>query len=111
MSLTSRNVFILVHGTWARKSAWTKRGSVFRTLLRTHDDDCEIRRISWRGRNREGDREHGVERLKAFIREQIRLHPDANHFVVAHSHGGNVAAAAATDADICHHLSGLVCFN
>ena len=111
MSGASRNVFILVHGTWARNSDWTKPGSAFQTLLTNHASGCEISRISWRGRNREGDREQGVEQLKASIKEQFDLHPNAKHFVVAHSHGGNIAATAVADPEISRHLAGLVCFN
>jgi hypothetical protein len=40
---------------------------------------------------------------------QVREYPNAHHFVVAHSHGGNVAMYALADESLASRVSGVVC--
>src|SRR4051794_35949670 len=113
--MADRIVVTLVHGTFAPEAAWTKEGSKLRAAIveafaprRVHFD-----RVVWRGwlgtgvNNGHRFRLAGGERL----RRQIRDDPDpaAARFIVAHSHGGNVAMYAMRDPAVRARITGVVC--
>lgn len=92
-------VVTLVHGTWAQDAAWTREGSQFCIHL---DDELRKRgaasvrftRCNWPAGDSHEDRRVGSILLHKHLRRQVREFPaseDNLHFVVAHSHGGNVA--------------------
>lgn len=83
---------ILVHGTWARRSAWVFEGSSIVKKLQHEFPGSSIHRFMWSGHNRFEARQRAAESLQARI---LSLGPDAVVYLVSHSHGGNVAWIAA----------------
>lgn len=82
--------FILIHGTWGRRSRWTeRRSSIYAGLQR--EFKVPVERFEWSGHNSHRGRIKAAtrlaQRLKDYDRQRVVL--------VAHSHGGNVAIAAA----------------
>lgn len=84
----------VVHGTWGSRSGWTREGQspLIDSLRQRFGDSVRIARLSWSGAN------HQAARRKAAAELAQRLAVDAEHgrdsFVIAHSHGGNVALQA-----------------
>jgi len=70
-----------------------------------------IRRFPWSGANRNSDRIEAGKRLAAALKENLASYPDAAHFVIAHSHGGNLALYALNDPRLQQGLSGIICMN
>lgn len=63
-----------------------------------------FRMFNWSAANRFAARRAAAEELRRELEQSLTEHPDADHFVVAHSHGGNIALAALTS-----RLSGALC--
>ncbi|HEV2296879.1 MAG TPA: hypothetical protein VGR35_23770 [Tepidisphaeraceae bacterium] len=96
----------LVHGTWAPRTAWARRDSrLCRRLREEFGPRMQVRRVIWSGRN-----QHSA-RLEAAEHEHLERHlgkvPDVRHFVIAHSHGGNVALLAAHRLEEPERLAGI----
>ncbi|MEA3004614.1 MAG: hypothetical protein QOH81_3402 [Sphingomonadales bacterium] len=94
--METRDCIILVHGTWGQESNWTKAGSpLFRTLDRMPGASHEIRHFEWSGRNCHAARRRAASDLARSLRSE-----DMDEFrhihLLGHSHGGNVALAAAS---------------
>ena len=70
--------------------------------------DVEFREFGWAGTNTHVARTDGGAALAEFIRAGRDRHPDARHFVIAHSHGGNVALYAMRDAAAREAVDGIV---
>jgi hypothetical protein len=104
---------VLVHGTWPRgiiraiipgwstifgaNSTWFDAGSAFRTQLsKTAGDnvDVEITSFLWSGSNSILERAEAARRFAAYLISTIEKQPDAQHVIIGHSHGGNVALRA-----------------
>lgn len=91
-------VVTLVHGTFARGAPWTKEGSILRQEIAAElgrsEQDVIFDVFEWSGRNTHKARVKAGYELADHIRAlRIRV-PQCAHFVVAHSHGGNVAILA-----------------
>lgn len=102
------SVVTLVHGTWAGRSEWTLEGSHFRTRLENQLGSIEFRRVQWSGRNWARDRLEAGEQLRAQLKETLSQRPDARHFIIAHSHGGNAVMYALQDAQLRRRVAGVV---
>lgn len=87
------SVITLVHGTFAPDAAWTRPDSALSTSLRKAG--CHVTRFVWSGRNSHRARAGAAHGLAEHLRQQLTEHPRARHWVIAHSHGGNVALHAA----------------
>lgn len=104
-----RAVVTLVHGTWARNAGWPKEGSILRReVTAALGAGTTFRRFRWSGRNRHRARLGAARELQAYLRQGFELHPDAEHFIIAHSHGGNVVTYALADPQIRNRLAGVV---
>ena len=102
----------LVHGTFARGAPWTRSGSRLASALHAGlDGPVEVDHCDWSGGNSASAREDGARRLAAHLREAALRHPDAKRFVVAHSHGGNVALYAMRDGEVARLTQGVVCLS
>lgn len=102
---------ILIHGTWPRgplksamppvvetadKKLWYEPDSSFATeIARYAGAPIYFESLIWSGRNALADRFEAAERLAQRLRVLASEHPDRRRFVVAHSHGGNIALAGA----------------
>jgi pimeloyl-ACP methyl ester carboxylesterase len=105
-------VVTLVHGTWARRTSWTVRDSpLCKTLLRAADAPVLFQRFVWSGRNSISARRGAVRGLVEHLHSVIGQWPNARHYVVAHSHGGNVAFQALGDPVLNERVRGLVCLS
>src|SRR5215471_8094606 len=105
-------VVTLVHGTWATRAAWTRKNSPLCSALRQRLR-CEVilRRCLWTGNNTFRARTKGSERLSNCLNRGFNTYPDAFHFVIAHSHGGNIALQAMQDRALHSRIAGLVCLS
>jgi hypothetical protein len=107
--MPTQYVITLVHGTWAPNAAWTRPGSPLRASLEAAlDGGVRFRRLLWTGRNRQADRADAASRTRRVLNAGIRAYPDASHFVIAHSHGGNIVRAALQDAELQQRVAGVV---
>lgn len=92
------HVVTLVHGTWAKKAGWTQPGSALRCRLKTAlGADAEIRVFPWSARNSFAARSHDSHELRKYLSEGLHLFPQAEHSIIAHSHGGNLILSALED--------------
>lgn len=104
-----------MHGTFSPNAAWTKEDSDFyRALQNQLDGETIHRRIEWRGflgscaNNGHDYRIAGGRKLAEALKASFREFPDAEHWVIAHSHGGNVAFYALRNPEVAHRLDGIV---
>lgn len=91
----------LVHGTWASNAQWTHEDSSLRRELERRAGALGMRvdfSIStWSGSNGMESRARATEQLRAHLASSISQNPTAPHFVIAHSHGGNIALRSIED--------------
>lgn len=92
-------IVVLVHGTWASDSAWTRDDSLLRKRI-NHEFESEVEflRFRWSGRNAHNARIKAGKKLGRLI---SRLTKDGTSTVnlIAHSHGGNVCCYALREPD------------
>lgn len=105
----ARYVFTLVHGTWARcwlskvmtkmsgSAQWYEDDSTFRSRLASDLPNSIFIRSDWSGGNSVTARLEAAKSLALDLKQRIIDYPDAHHFVIAHSHGGNIACYALRD--------------
>ena len=98
----------LVHGTWPNPHGWVSARSFLRRELASRLGDVTFREFSWAGTNRHAARTEGGASLARFIRDGHDEYPGARHFVIAHSHGGNVALYAMRDPVAREAVDGIV---
>lgn len=67
--------------------------------------------FGWWGANSVHGRWRAAADLRRHLEEQMARYPAARHFVIAHSHGGNVALHAVQSDVIKQHLAGVVCLS
>jgi hypothetical protein len=111
METRPKAVVTLVHGTWARNAKWTKAGS----SLFSHLEECLpkpaiVTGFSWSGKNSARARKRASEELCAHLRRMVEENPQAAHFVIGHSHGGNVALKAVAEGQMFETVS-LICLS
>jgi alpha-beta hydrolase superfamily lysophospholipase len=106
--VAAKFVVTLVHGTWADTRGWVAPGSFLRRELDRRLDHLTFRAFAWSGRNTHAARTEAGASLAQFIRDGHVRYPDAHHFVVAHSHGGNVALYAMRDPAARDAVTGIV---
>lgn len=106
-SLTYR--ITLIHGTGARGAPWTQDHSRLANALKAElDGAVTIERCDWSGWNTAGAREAGAGRLVAHLLAQGHKPLTERRFVVAHSHGGNIALYALRDPAAAAVVDGVV---
>lgn len=101
-------VFILVHGTFARDADWVNdpQSPLRQRLEKLGDVEFEI--FKWTGGNTDADRFAGAEDLQQAIRPVVQQSPGAKHFIIGHSHGGNVILRALDGFSDAAHIDGVV---
>lgn len=103
-------VVTLVHGTWGRgmfcpsgDAPWTTEESTLCKSLKAPEHlgpSTIFRRFRWSGKNRHKARSKAANELHDYLARNFNSWPKAKHFVVAHSHGGNIALYAMNDANL-----------
>jgi len=106
-----RAVFTLVHGTWARRARWMEPDSDLRKAVAAVSGPARFERFVWSGSNSVRARQRAVRRLIDQLRRAFVEWPDAQHFIIAHSHGGNIALQSMSDDDVSRRVSGVVCLS
>jgi Alpha/beta hydrolase family len=110
-----RNVHFVVttvHGTFASRAAWPDADSPLGRYLREHlPGSVEIRPFRWSGANGFRKREAAAHALREHLLRAMNDEPGAVHFVIAHSHGGNIAMLAAGEQSVEKRLAGIVCLS
>jgi hypothetical protein len=105
-------VIILVHGTWARRAPWLNQSSLLcKTLCEKLPEPIKIVPFEWTGRNSNEARQRAGKNLEWLIRKLVNDHPTAKHFIVAHSHGGNIALYALRDPALQGRVTGVICLS
>lgn len=97
-------VITLVHGTFGRlpwrDAAWTGSESTLRRrFVHGLSEDVVFVPFRWSGMNWPAARYRAAGRLRMHFDEIAARYPGRRHFVVAHSHGGNVALYAVRDGE------------
>lgn len=68
-----------------------------------------VSKFTWSGLNGLRARRNAAYRLREKLAEDLRQSPEARHFVVAHSHGGNIAMYALRVPELAERISGIIC--
>jgi hypothetical protein len=105
-----QGILHLVHGTFARDAEWIHPDSpLAQTISHSLGDNVHIEPFNWSGDNSHTARETAGIALADKIRNCNRGNPGLPQYIVAHSHGGNVAAYALSDSDTRANVSGVAC--
>ena len=104
-------VITLVHGTWGRHTPWTNVTSPLCRALLDLGDRVALVPFGWSGRNRAEARSRASEQLRVRLAELVARYPGASHYVIAHSHGGNIALYALRDWHLSDRIAGIVCLS
>jgi len=101
----------LVHGTWGRNSPWIQENSDFRKhLVDKLDGPVSFSDVPWSGDNSHVARKEGACKVARHLEREFEEKPNAKHFLVAHSHGGNASLYALRDNEpLAEQLEGLIC--
>jgi pimeloyl-ACP methyl ester carboxylesterase len=85
---------VLVHGTYARRARWTSPQGEFTKRLTEAIGPCNVSRLLWSGDNSHRQRLDAARVMSEWIQNQTVSHI----YLVGHSHGGTIAAMAATSS-------------
>ena len=100
----------LVHGTFAKDAEWIHPDSpLAETVSHSLGDNAHIEPFNWSGDNSHKARETAGIALADKIRNCNQRNPGSPQYIVAHSHGGNVAAYALSDSDVSANVIGVAC--
>jgi pimeloyl-ACP methyl ester carboxylesterase len=92
----SQPIFVLVHGTWARRASWTLLSSPMSMALRDEWPAAQIYRFNWTGVNGARHRLAASEALAEGLSDLQRRYPNSSIVAMGHSHGGTVLSWAVT---------------
>lgn len=114
-----RRVVTLVHGTWARgffnlrsRIGWYEPdGPLCAALWDGPEGHTLIHRFTWSGQNRVSAREDAIRKLQGELTELVNKHDNAAHFVLGHSHGGNIILSALRDSFLAERVAGVACLS
>jgi hypothetical protein len=102
----------LVHGTFARDAGWVQPDAPLsahlRKVLGEAGEGAHVVLFNWSGGNSVFARAKAARDLVLHLEALQDHYPEARHYVVAHSHGGNVALYAASLLQK-RKLSGIAC--
>lgn len=91
----------LIHGTFARGAPWTQEGSpLWKDLQNRFKCSALIDRFDWSGDNTMIARVEAASELARHLDELKARFPSAKQYLVAHSHGGNVALYATEQTQV-----------
>jgi hypothetical protein len=94
------------------EATWIEPDSRFSALLGERlGPTVHIYPFRWSGRNGIKARARASVALAEHIARVAAKHPDAHHYVIAHSHGGNVLAKALSTSKLADKVHGTVCLS
>lgn len=89
---TAKELFIIVHGTWAQQESWAQPGGdFFENLWNNVGHNASISSYSWSGKNSNTERQRAAHTLATQLN---KLPKDTSIRLIAHSHGANVCFLA-----------------
>lgn len=101
---------ITIHGTWAQNAPWTKDDSLLsHHLHREFGQQVQLLNFDWSGKNSWASRIDASKKLNQFISSTL-IDKSIPYFLIAHSHGGNIAIGATT-VDLDKKPDGIICLN
>jgi hypothetical protein len=107
-SLPPRFVIHTVHGTFAKRADWIEKDSgLCRTLRRQLGWRARIEPFRWSGANSIKQRTAAADDFRRHLFDKLDEFPQAQHMVIAHSHGGNVAFWAIKDEYLAKRILGV----
>jgi hypothetical protein len=101
-------VFTLVHGTWGWNADFLRSESILQQTIRETFSDAKFEKFSWSGLNSHSARVIAANSLVENLKNIVDENPDADHYLITHSHGGNVALYAQRQYSPVQ-LKGIVC--
>ena len=106
-------VVTLIHGTWGADTHWTKPDSVLHTHLRNvfGKDSIYFYRFEWKGSNSILTRSSASSELAKRLKRLLLKFPNARHFLIAHSHGGNIAYYTLRESALSQSIAGVICLS
>jgi pimeloyl-ACP methyl ester carboxylesterase len=106
-------VVVAVHGTWASGAPWAQANSFLHTSLTSaFDQRLHWLNFDWSGTNSHRARHAAASELRAKLEQIATNYPKARIFVIAHSHGGNIALMAlASSGRLRSRIHGVVCLS
>jgi Serine aminopeptidase, S33 len=111
-TMTPDLVVTLVHGTWARRADWTMTSSpLCAAICEAAHGPVKFEPFLWSGWNTVTSRSRAVTRLISQLRALQTRWPHARHFVIGHSHGGNIAFQAMRERSVAKHIVGVACLS
>jgi hypothetical protein len=94
-------VVTLVHGTFDANAKWTERDSkLCAKLSQELGEDLHFDKFPWSGKNQQRDRESAVAQLADHLTAMSTTFPRSPHFLIGHSHGGNIIRWALGKRDL-----------
>jgi pimeloyl-ACP methyl ester carboxylesterase len=106
------HIAVLIHGTWARAAAWTlPASSLAHTVRSALGREVRFERFVWSGKNGFRARSMASSDLVSFIENLQAKYPRIPIFLIAHSHGGNIAATAMARLQRYQDIAGLACLS
>ena len=99
----------LLHGTFATGSTWPVLEEEIRRQFSGYDVDISY--PLWSGGNTVRARLDGASTLENHVLTLVRKNADQDHFIVAHSHGGNIALLALRNPEVRAAVRGIVCLS
>lgn len=102
-------VAYLIHGTYATNAPWTGPGATFYEALQAKfGNDLAIRTFSWDGKNAFSSRHEAIHRLSNELDTVAAEKEFRDIYLVAHSHGGNIALHATSQMQHGERITALV---
>lgn len=109
-------IITLVHGTGAKKSSteeggWIRQDSAMSNALRKRlgEKTTKVFPFVWTGRNSPLARHEAAEKLATELVLRINKYDSARHYIVCHSHGGDVTMRALASSNLEEKIDGVVC--
>ncbi|QDO84090.1 DUF2974 domain-containing protein [Shewanella psychropiezotolerans] len=102
---------VMVHGTFAQEASWSNNiGSTLRNIITDHIGiSVSFQAFNWSGKNSHSERIKAARKLHVHLEKIIQEPTSGNIYVIAHSHGGNVAFYALKDSVLQSKISGVIC--
>ncbi|MCP5235748.1 MAG: alpha/beta fold hydrolase [Zoogloeaceae bacterium] len=99
-------VFLLIHGTFGCRSEFAFPDSFLAEALKARITGSVVfRRFEWDGFNSHECRLRAAKDLVAVLENQVSEFPSSRHFIIAHSHGGNVAGYALKESAVAKRVA------
>lgn len=101
-------IVTLIHGTFAQNAEWVKSNSFLTITLKNKFPNAIIKSFQWSGYNSKNARLNASNDLFNYTQDIKKTYPCSKHYIIAHSHGGNIVYSNFKKPSFCESISGLV---